>query len=104
MTEEITAALAKVPDFDSHRPHLAFNSRTQRGFAHNRAGSERELSHRGFGAQAGDRVRITPSSSVRNETSLDGELRRQVTDIFAIQEDIAQPLPGAARAVRLRQG
>jgi TolB-like protein/DNA-binding SARP family transcriptional activator/Tfp pilus assembly protein PilF len=95
MTEEITAALAKVPDLRVVGRTSAFQFKGQNqdlrsigqalGATHLIEGSVRK---------AGDRVRITAQLiKAQDGTHLWGEkYDRNLTDIFAVQEDIAQAI------------
>ena len=108
MTEEITAALAKVPNLRVVARTSSFQFKAQNqdlrvvgqalGTNHLIEGSVRRV---------GDRVRITAQLiKVDDGTHLWSETYdRQLTDIFAIQEDIAQAIAGALRVpLGLQQG
>ena len=100
MTQEITAALAKIANFQVVGRTSAFEFKNQNrdlrvigqalGATHLIEGSVR---------RAGDRVRIT-AQLIRadNGRNLWAEnYDRQLTDIFAVQEDIARAIAGALR-------
>src|SRR6185295_6092283 len=108
MTEEITASLTKVADlhvvgrssafqFKGLSPDLRTVGQTL-GASHVIEGSVRK---------AGDRVRIT-AELVRADNGLQlwsENYDRQLTDIFTIQEDIAQAIVGALRIpLGIKQG
>jgi TolB-like protein/Tfp pilus assembly protein PilF len=108
MTEEITAALAKVPNLRVVARTSSFQFKAQNqdlrvvgqalGTNHLIEGSVRRV---------GDRVRITAQLiKVDDGTHLWSETYdRQLTDIFAIQEDIATAIAGALRVpLGLQQG
>jgi adenylate cyclase len=108
VTEEITAALAKIPDLRVVARSSAFQFKGQKrdlrvvgqalGANHLIEGSVRK---------AGNRVRIT-AQLIRadNGTHIwSDEYDRQLTDIFAIQEDIATAIAAALRVpLGLQQG
>ena len=103
LTDEITSALAKVPDLEIVARTSAFefkgqnrNIRTigeQLGATHLIEGSVRK---------AGDRVRITVQLIRADDgTHVWSEnYDRQLTDIFAIQEDIARAIARVVAACR----
>jgi len=108
MTEEITSALAKVPNLQVVGRTSAFEFKGQNkdlraigqalGATHLIEGSVRK---------AGDRVRIT-AQLIRADNGLHlwtENYDRELTDIFAIQEEIAQAIAGALRVpLGLQQG
>ena len=108
MTEEITAALAKISNFQVVGRTSAFEFKGQNrdlriigqalGATHLIEGSVRK---------AGDRVRIT-AQLIRAENGLNlwtENYDRQLTDIFAVQEDIAQAIAAALSVpLGLKQG
>ena len=108
MTEEINAALAKVQDLRVIARASAFQFKGQNQDVRS-IGQALGASHliEGSVRKAGDRVRIT-AQLVR---AVDGvqlwseNYDRNLTDIFAIQEDIAQAIAGALRVpLGLAQG
>jgi TolB-like protein len=108
MTEEINAALAKVPDLRVIARISAFQFKGQNQDVRS-VGQALGASHliEGSVRKAGDRVRIT-AQLVR---AADGvqlwseNYDRNLTDIFAIQEDIAQAIAGALRVpLGLKEG
>jgi adenylate cyclase len=100
MTEEITAALAKVPDLRVVARTSAFQFRDQNRDIQS-IGQQLRATHfiEGSVRKAGERVRIT----VQLIDSADGthvwseNYDRQLTDIFAIQEDIARTITTSLR-------
>jgi TolB-like protein len=108
MTEEITSALAQIPNLQVVGRTSAFEFKGQNqdlraigqalGASHLIEGSVRK---------AGDRVRIT-AQLIRADNGLHlwtDNYDRQLTDIFAIQEDIAQAIAGALKVpLGLQQG
>jgi TolB-like protein/Tfp pilus assembly protein PilF len=108
MTEEITAALAKITNFQVVGRTSAFEFKGQ-----NRdlrvIGQALNASHliEGSVRKAGDRVRIT-AQLVRADNGLNlwtENYDRQLNDIFAVQEDIAQAIASALSVpLGLRQG
>lgn len=100
MTEEITAALAKIPALRvvARTSAFAFKGQNQDMRA---VGQALGASHliEGSVRKAGDRVRITAQLIKADDgTHLWTEnYDRQLTDIFATQEDIAQSIAGALR-------
>jgi TolB-like protein/Tfp pilus assembly protein PilF len=108
MTEEITSALVKVPNLQVVARTSAFQFKGQNqdvrvvgqalGATHVIEGSVRK---------AGDRVRIT-AQLIRADSGLQlwsENYDRQLTDIFAIQEEIAQAVAVSLRVpLGLRQG
>jgi TolB-like protein len=108
MTEEITAALAKIPSLRvvARTSAFAFKGQNQDMRA---VGQALGASHliEGSVRKAGDRVRITAQLIKADDgTHLWAEnYDRQLTDIFATQEDIAQAIAGALRVpLGLQQG
>ena len=108
MTEEITAALAKVPDLTviGRTSAFQFKGRSEDLRTIGQALSASYLIE-GSVRKAGDRVRIT-AQLIRADSGAHlwtESYDRQLTDIFAIQEDIAQAIAGALRVpLGLRQG
>jgi TolB-like protein len=100
MTEEITTALAKVPDLRvvGRTSAYQFKGKSQDLRAIGQALAVTHLIE-GSVRKAGDRVRITAQLiKVDDGTHVWAEnYDRQLTDIFAIQEDIAQAIAGALR-------
>jgi TolB-like protein/DNA-binding SARP family transcriptional activator len=108
MTEEITAALARIPDLHvvARASSFQFKGRNQDvraiglslGVSHLIAGSVRKI---------GNRVRIT-AQLIRTDNGVTlwtDSYVRELTDVFAIQEDIAAAIAGALRVpLGLRQG
>ncbi len=100
MTEEITSALAKVPDLRVVARTSAFEFKGK-NINIKSMGDELGATHliEGSVRKAGDRVRIT----VQLIKSDDGthiwaeDYDRQLTDIFAIQEDIARAITASLR-------
>jgi TolB-like protein/Flp pilus assembly protein TadD len=108
MTEEITAALAKVPSLRVVARTSAFAFKGQNQDMRS-VGQALGASHliEGSVRKAGDRVRITAQLIKADDgTHLWTEnYDRQLTDIFATQEDIAQAIAGALRVpLGLQQG
>ena len=108
ITEEITAALAKVPDLRVLARTSAFEFKGQN---HNirTIGEALGASHliEGSVRKAGDRVRITAQLiKAQDGTHLWSEnYNRDLTDVFAVQEDIAQAIAEALRVpLGLKQG
>jgi len=104
MTEEITAALAKVVD-------LRVVARTS-AFQFKDANKDMRIVGQALGAthliegsvrKAGNRVRITAQLIKTDDgTHIWSEnYDRELTDVFAIQEDIAQAIAGALRVPRV---
>jgi tetratricopeptide (TPR) repeat protein len=93
MTEEITAALAKVPDLRVVARTSAFEFKGQNRNIQS-IGQQLKATHliEGSVRKAGDRVRITVQLiNADDGTHLWSEnYERQLTDVFAIQEDIAR--------------
>jgi TolB-like protein len=108
MTEEITASLVKVPDLHVVGRSSAFQFKGQ-SFDLRTVGQTLGASHviEGSVRKAGDRVRIT-AELVRADNGLQlwsENYDRQLTDIFTIQEDIAQAIVRALRIpLGLQQG
>ena len=108
MTEEITAALAKVPSLQVVARASAFQFKGERRDmrAVGQALNARYLID-GSVRKAGNRVRIT-AQLVRADTGVNvwtDNYDRELTDIFAIQEDIAKAIAGALQApLGLAQG
>ncbi len=108
MTEEITAALAKVPNLRvvARTSAFQFKGQSQDLRAVGRALGTNHLIE-GSVRKVDDRVRITVQLiKVDDGTHLWTEnYDRQLTDIFAIQEDIAEAIAGALRMpLGLQQG
>jgi adenylate cyclase len=108
MTEEITSALAKVPDLHVVGRTSAFQFKGQ-----NRdlraIGQALSVTHliEGSVRKAGDRLRITAQLiAVADGTHFWAEnYDRQLTDVFAIQADVATAIAGALRTpLRLKPG
>ena len=93
MTEEITAALAKVPDLRVVARTSAFEFKGQSRNIQN-IGQQLHATHliEGSVRKAGDRLRITVQLIKADDgTHIWSEnYDRQLTDVFAIQEDIAR--------------
>jgi adenylate cyclase len=93
ITEEITAALAKVPDLRVVARTSAFEFKGQNRNIQT-IGQQLQATHliEGSVRKAGDRVRITAQLiNAANGTHIWSEnYDRQLTDIFVIQEDIAR--------------
>jgi TolB-like protein len=108
ITEEITSALAKIPDLTVIGRTSAFQFKGQNRDlrAIGQALSAGYLIE-GSVRKAGDRVRIT-AQLIRVESGAHlwtENYDRQLTDIFAIQENIAQAIAGALRLpLGLKQG
>ena len=108
MTEEINAALAKVQDLRVIARASAFQFKGQNQDVRS-VGQALGASHliEGSVRKAGDRVRIT-AQLVRSGDGVQlwsENYDRNLTDIFAIQEDIAQAIAGALRVpLGLAQG
>jgi TolB-like protein len=105
MTEEITAALT-CPDSRSSRGRARIRVPVQRpeeGRPRGRSSARRCSYHRGFGAQVGSRVRITAQLVKANDgvNVWTNSYDRELTDIFAIQEEIAATI---ARALSVPLG
>ena len=96
MTEEITSALAKIPDLQVVGRTSAFEFKGQnQGFARHRSGARRDAPYRRLGAQGGDRVRIT-AQLIRADNGVHlwtESYDRQLTDIFAIRRTSPRPSP-----------
>jgi TolB-like protein/DNA-binding SARP family transcriptional activator/Flp pilus assembly protein TadD len=108
MTEEITAALSKVPNLRVVARTSAFQFKAQNQDLRV-VGQELGTNHliEGSVRRVGDRVRITAQLiKVDDGTHLWTETYdRQLTDIFAIQEDIAVAIAGALSVpLGLQQG
>ncbi len=108
MTEEITAALAKIPSLRvvARTSAFAFKGNNQDMRAIGQALGASHLIE-GSVRKAGDRVRITAQLIEADDgTHLWAEnYDSQLTDIFATQEDIAQAIAGALRVpLGLQQG
>jgi TolB-like protein len=108
MTEEITAALAKVPNLRVVARTSAFQFKGQ-----NRdiqaIGQSLRASHviEGSVRKEGDRIRITAQliEAANGLTVWTENYDRQLAGVFATQEDIAQAIAGALRVpLGLRQG
>jgi len=108
MTEEITAALAKIPTLQVVARTSAFEFK---GLNRNVQEISRTL-HAGYIIEgsvrkAGDRLRIT-AQLIRADTGAHlwtENYDRQLTDVFAVQEDIAEAIASALRApLGLKQG
>ena len=100
MTEEITAAIAKIPDLRVIARTSAFQFRDQNRDIQ-RIGQLLKATHfiEGSVRKAGDRVRITAQLIRADDgTNVWAEsFDRQLTDIFAIQEDIARAIAVSLR-------
>ena len=100
MTEEITSALAKVPDLQVVARTSAFQFKGEKKDmrAVGQALGARYLID-GSVRKAGNRVRIT-AQLIRADSGVNvwsDSYDRELTDVFAIQEDIAQAIAGALR-------
>ena len=108
ITDEVASALAKVPDLHIVARSSAFEFKGQNKAAR-AVGEALGASHliEGSVRRAGDRVRIT-AQLVRADSGLQlwsENFDRQLTDIFAIQEDIAKAIAAALRVpLGLAQG
>ena len=108
MTEEINAALAKVPNLHVVARTSAFEFKGQNRNVR-AVGESLGATHliEGSVRKAGDRVRIT-AQLVRADNGLQlwsESYDRELKDIFATQEDIAQAIAGALRVpLGLQQG
>jgi TolB-like protein len=100
MTEEITSALARIPDLRVVARTSAYQFRSQNRDIQT-IGQQLNATHfiEGSVRKAGDRVRITAQlikaddgTHVWTET-----YDRQLTDIFAVQEEIGRSIAGALR-------
>jgi TolB-like protein len=100
ITEEITSALAKVPDLRVVARTSAFEFKGKNGNI-KAMGEQLGATHliEGSVRKAGDRVRITAQLIKADDgTHLWAEdYDRQLTDIFQIQEDIARAIANALR-------
>jgi len=100
MTEEITAALAKIPDLRVVARTSAFQFKGEKKDMR-ALGQALSATHliEGSVRKAGDRVRITAQLIKADDgTHIWTEnYDRDLTDVFAIQEDIAQAIAGALR-------
>src|SRR3977135_1146218 len=100
MTEEITAALAKVPDLRVVGRTSAFQFKGQNQDLRS-VGQSLAATHliEGSVRKAGTRVRITAQLIKTDDgTHLWSEnYDREVTDIFVIQEDIARAITNSLR-------
>jgi TolB-like protein/tetratricopeptide (TPR) repeat protein len=100
MTEEITSALAKVPDLRVVARTSAYQFRAQNRDIQS-IGQQLHATHfiEGSVRKAGDQVRITVQLIKADDgTHIWAEdYNRQLTDIFAIQEDIARAITASLR-------
>ena len=101
MADEITTALARVASLRVVGRSSAFQFKGQ-GKDLRAIGQALGASHLIDGSlrRAGTRVRVT-AQLVRTEDGIElwtDSYERELTDLFAIQEDIAQAIPGALRA------
>ena len=100
MTEEITAALAKIPDLRVVARTSAFQFKAQNRDIQS-IGQQLHATHfiEGSVRKAGTRVRITAQLIKADDgTHIWTEnYDRELTDVFAIQEDIATAIAGALR-------
>jgi adenylate cyclase len=100
MTEEITSALARVPDLRVVARTSAYQFRDQNRDIQS-IGQQLRATHfiEGSVRKAGDRVRITAQLiKADNGTHLWAEnYERQLTDLFAIQEEIARAIATSLR-------
>src|SRR6185295_12490998 len=100
MTEEITAALAKVPGLHVVARTSAYQFKAQSRDVQS-IGQQLHASHviEGSVRRAGDRLRITVQLiDAAGGTHLWSETYdRQLTDIFAVQEDIARAVAASLR-------
>jgi TolB-like protein len=108
VTEEITAALAKVPDLRVIARTSAYQFKAQNRDIQS-IGRQLHASHviEGSVRRAGDRLRITVQLvEATGGTHLWSETYdRQLTDIFAVQEDIARAIAASLRVpLGLRSG
>jgi TolB-like protein len=108
MTEEITGALAKVPDLKVVARTSAFQFRAQNRDIQS-IGQQLHATHfiEGSVRKAGNRVRITAQLIKADDgTHIWAEnYDRDLTDVFAVQEEIAQAIAGALRVpLGLKQG
>ena len=106
MTEEITAALAKIPDLRVVARSSAFQFKGERDIR--TVGEALGASHliEGSVRKDGQRVRITAQLKADDGTHLWTETyNRELRDVFAIQEEIAEAIGGALRTrLGLRTG
>jgi adenylate cyclase len=108
MTEEITAALAKIPSLQVVARTSAFEFKGQnRSIQAIGQALHARYVIEGSVRKAGDQVRIT-AQLIQAENGLHvwtDSYDRQLTNVFAIQEDIAQAIAGALRVpLGLKQG
>src|SRR5205807_5967666 len=108
MTEEITTALAKIPDLRVMARESAFQFKGEKKDARS-VGQALGATHllEGSVRREGDRVRISAQLvQASNGVSVWSEnYDRQLTGVFAIQEDIATAIAGALRMpLGLKQG
>jgi TolB-like protein len=100
ITEEVTSALARVPDLRVVARTSAYQFRDQNRDIQS-IGQQLHATHfiEGSVRRAGDRVRITAQLIKADDaTHVWAEtFDRELTDIFAIQEDIATAIAGALR-------
>ena len=100
MTEEITSALAKVPDLRVVARTSAYQFKAQNRDIQS-IGQQLHASHfiEGSVRKAGDRVRITVQLIKADDGThiWSEDYDRQLTDIFAIQEDIARAITTSLR-------
>jgi len=108
MTEEITAALAKVPDLRVVARTSAFQFKAQNRDIQS-IGQQLHATHfiEGSVRRAGTRVRITAQLIKADDGShvWAENYDRELTDVFAIQEDIARAITASLRVpLGLKQG
>jgi TolB-like protein/DNA-binding SARP family transcriptional activator/Flp pilus assembly protein TadD len=101
MTEEITSALAKVPDLRVVARTSAYQFKAQNRDIQS-IGQQLHATHfiEGSVRKAGDRVRITAQLIKADDGThvWSEDYDRQLTDIFAVQEDIARAITTSLRA------
>ena len=108
MSEEITSALAKIPDLRVVGRESAFQFKGEKKDLR-AIGQSLNATHliEGSVRKVGDRVRIT-AQLVQADNGLNvwtDSYDREMTDVFAIQEDIATAIAGALRMpLGLKQG
>ncbi|HWU56313.1 MAG TPA: hypothetical protein VN175_12475, partial [Rhizomicrobium sp.] len=108
ITEEITAALAKIPDLPVVGRTSAFQYKGKTGDLRV-IGRALNASYvlEGSVRKAGDRIRITAQlvSTATGDHIWTDSYDRQFKDVFALQEEVAQAIAGALRVpLGLRQG
>src|SRR5215510_14138830 len=100
MTEELTSALARIPDLRVVARTSAYQFRSQNRDIQT-IGQQLNATHfiEGSVRKAGDRVRITAQLIKADDgTHVWAETYdRQLTDIFAVQEEIGRSIAGALR-------